>query len=281
LATLHGRVEEVARSRDAQVEVAALLDDSATRSYRRALESIDEGLRTGSVLRGEVLDRWQDLVGSGEFMRSLQSGIGRIRDRLTALITGRDTTEAEVRGEIESSVGRLIVAEAEQAALGATEAWEETAAGRGLLGDDARALSRATDDLHQRVEAELRDWQRDVLDLVRNAGQEKRMTARALSLGINTIGVALMIVTFAHTGGLTGLEVGVAGGTATVSQALLTAIFGEQAVRSLATQARQLLLTRVSGLLDRESSRFHRRVAEARGETGSADGLRTLAGADT
>jgi energy-coupling factor transporter ATP-binding protein EcfA2 len=281
LATLHPRVDEVARSRDAQVEVAALLDDSATRAYRRALASIDEGLKTGSLLRGEVLDRWQDLVGSGEFMRSLQSSIGRIRDRLASLITGRDTTEAEVRGEIESSVGRLIVSEAEQAALGATEAWEETSAGRGLLGDEARALSRASGDLHRQVEVELRDWQRDVLDLVRDAGQEKRVTARALSLGINTIGVALMIVAFAHTGGLTGLEVGVAGGTATVSQALLTAIFGEQAVRSLATQARRLLLARVSGLLDQEASRFHRRVEEARGETGFADGLRALSGADT
>ena len=281
LATLHPRVDEVARSRDAQVEVAALLDDSAARSYRRALASVDEGLKTGSLLRGEVLDRWQDLVGSGEFMRSLQSSIGRIRDRLASLITGRDSTEAEVRGEIESSVGRLIVSEAEQAALWATEAWEETSAGRGLLGDEARALSRASGDLHRRVEVELRDWQRDVLDLVRDAGQEKRVTARALSLGINTIGVALMIVAFAHTGGLTGLEVGVAGGTATVSQALLTAIFGEQAVRSLATQARRLLLARVSGLLDQEASRFHRRVAEARGETGFADELRALSGADT
>ncbi|MEJ2541765.1 MAG: ABC transporter [Gemmatimonadota bacterium] len=277
LTTLPERVREVARWRDAQVEMAGLLDESAARAYRRALEGIDEGLRTGTLLRGEVLERWQDLVGTGEFMRSLQTGIGRFRDRLASLVTGRDTTEAEVRGEIESSVARLVVAEADEAALRTVEAWEESEAGRELLGEDGRVLARASDHLRDRVDAELREWQRDVMDLVRDAGQEKRMFARVLSLGINTVGVALMIVAFAHTGGLTGLEVGVAGGTATVSQTLLTAIFGEQAVRSLATQARRLLLERVETLLDQDEARFHERVATALGPSGSGEALQALA----
>jgi hypothetical protein len=281
LATLGDRVEEVARARDGQVEAALMLDGSADRAYRQALDSIEGGLKTGTLLRTEVLDRWQDLIGSGEFMRSLQAGIGRLRDRLTALITGRDTAEAEVREQIESSVGRLVLAEAEQAALRTVEVWEETRAGRELLGEEARALSLTSDGFQRRVEAELREWQREVLDLVRDAGEEKRMTARILSLGINTIGVALMIVAFAHTGGLTGLEVGVAGGTATVSQALLTALFGEQAVRSLATQARGLLMTRLGTVLGEEASRFHDRVEAARGEAGVSERLRELAGADS
>ena len=45
------------------------------------------------------------------------------------------------------------------------------------------------------------------------------MTARFLSLGVNGLGVALMVVVFAHTGGLTGVEVGVAGGTGVVGSA--------------------------------------------------------------
>ena len=105
--------------------------------------------------------------------------------------------------------------------------------------------------------------------------------ARALSLGINTIGVAVMVVAFAHTGGLTGIEVGVAGGTATVSQTLLTALFGEQAVRSLASKARTLLLERVRVLLDAEEGRFEGRVATAVGDADAAESLRDLAGAST
>ena len=281
LATVPARAIEVARWREAQIEGGEGLRDSADRAYRKALEAVDEGLRTGTMLRGEVLERWQDLVATGDFMRSLQASIGRFRDRLTSFVTGRDTAEAEVRGQIESTVARLILSEADQAALRTVEAWEDTTAGRALLGEEGRALSRHTSDLPERVEAALREWERDVFDLVRDAGQEKRVVARALSLGINTIGVALMVVAFAHTGGLTGIEVGVAGGTATVSQALLTALFGEQAVRSLASKARQLLLERVKVLLDAEQDRFESRAEMALGDPDAGGSLRELAGAST
>ena len=40
-----------------------------------------------------------------------------------------------------------------------------------------------------------------------------------------------MLVAFAHTGGLIGAEVGIAGGTAVLAQKVLEAIFGDQAVR--------------------------------------------------
>ena len=43
-----------------------------------------------------------------------------------------------------------------------------------------------------------------------------------------------MIVIFASTAGLTGAEIGVAGGTAVVGQKILEAVFGDQAVRRLA-----------------------------------------------
>ena len=72
-----------------------------------------------------------------------------------------------------------------------------------------------------------------------------------------------MVLLFAHTGGLTGGEVAVAGGTATVSQALLTAIFGENAVRDLARQARTDLLTRIETALHVELERFTDRLAGA------------------
>jgi hypothetical protein len=65
-----------------------------------------------------------------------------------------------------------------------------------------------------------------------------------------------MLAVFAHTGGLTGAEVAVAGGTSAVGQKVLEAIFGDQAVRSLAAQAREDLLARVERLLRAEAERF-------------------------
>jgi hypothetical protein len=65
-----------------------------------------------------------------------------------------------------------------------------------------------------------------------------------------------MLAVFAHTGGLTGAEVVVAGGTSALSQKVLEAIFGDQAVRALAGQAREDLFARVEHLLRREAARF-------------------------
>ena len=55
-----------------------------------------------------------------------------------------------------------------------------------------------------------------------------------------------MLAVFSSTGGITGGEVAVAGGTAAVGQAMLSAVFGDQAVRGLVKQAAEDLKTRVN-----------------------------------
>ena len=66
-----------------------------------------------------------------------------------------------------------------------------------------------------------------------------------------------MIVVFAHTGGLVGAEVGVAGGTAVLAQRVLEAAFGDQAIRRLAQVAKDDLDARVQTLLASELLRYH------------------------
>jgi hypothetical protein len=85
----------------------------------------------------------------------------------------------------------------------------------------------------------------------------RRARARFFALGVNGVGVALMIVVFAHTGGLVGAEVGVAGGTAVLAQRVLEAVFGDQAVRRLAETAKTELDTRVESLMAGELLRYH------------------------
>ena len=109
----------------------------------------------------------------------------------------------------------------------------------------------------------MHDWQSDVLDLVRKQAGSKRTTARYLALGVNGIGVLLMVLVFASTGGaLLGSEVAIAGGSAVVAQRLLEAVFGDQAVRSLAAAARRNLMERVGTLLDQERARYERVLAD-------------------
>jgi hypothetical protein len=66
-----------------------------------------------------------------------------------------------------------------------------------------------------------------------------------------------MIAVFAHTGGLVGAEVGVAGGTAVLAQRVLEAVFGDQAIRRLAEIAKDDLDARVQTLLASELLRYH------------------------
>ncbi len=120
----------------------------------------------------------------------------------------------------------------------------------------------------------MRGWQGGVVDLVRTEGQDKRFTARVLSFGINGLALALMIVVFASTAGLTGAEIGIAGGTAVVGQKLLEAIFGDAAIRRLADEARSDLRRRAYALLAPERERFTDRVDKLRLDPGAGQALR-------
>jgi hypothetical protein len=123
---------------------------------------------------------------------------------------------------------------------------------------------------------EVREWQGYVLELVRAEGADKRAVGRAVSLGVNAVGAALMAV-FAHTGGLSGGEIVIAGGTVTLSQKLLEAIFGDQAVRSLAADARSDLLERIDRLLESEKERYQDLIRAAAPEREEAIRLRAAA----
>jgi low affinity Fe/Cu permease len=119
-----------------------------------------------------------------------------------------------------------------------------------------------------------------VLGLVREEGGEKRVVARGAAYAVNGAGLAVMIAVFTSTAFLpTGLEVAVGAGTTVAAQKVLEAIFGDQAIRSLATRAREDLLARVDELLDQESARFTDRTAAVGIEADPGSELRQAAAA--
>ncbi|WP_417235139.1 dynamin family protein [Arthrobacter sp.] len=237
-----------------QHDAGARLSAHVAEAYEAAIARIGAATHDGTLLRGEVLARWQDFVGTGEFFRSLESGIGRLRDRIGAFFNGRPQPVEQVEEAIETGLHAVIIDEAAKAAEQTDAFWQADPAARRLLGDVD--LGSVTFNFGDRVAAEIRDWQGDLMEIIRSEGAGKRFTARMVSFGINGVAVALMIVVFASTAGLTGLEVGIAGGSAIVGQKLLEAIFGEDAVRRLAKQAREKLDSRVQRLLAEESTGF-------------------------
>lgn len=267
------RVENVADAVDAQAENAGRLEEAARESYAVALDAVLDSTKDGTLLRGEVLARWQDFVGTGEFMRGLESTVGRIRDRVGGFLTGKPPRAVTVESAIESGLQTVIVEEAAKAADRTERQWRADPAGRGLLTPGNPALSP---DFTETVAREIRAWQKDLLDLVRSEGADKRFAARMLSFSVNGVAVALMIVVFASTAGLTGGEVLIAGGSAVVGQKLLEAVFGEEAVRRLTRTARRQLQERCEALLAAERDRYTDRLDVLADEPSSED-LRALA----
>ncbi|WP_446212091.1 ABC transporter [Micromonospora sp. IBSANI012] len=263
LASLHPTVEALAEAADEQVAAADALDERVRAAYRGAQRTVEEGLKDGRLLRGEVLARWQEFVGTGEFFRTLEARIGRLRDRVVAAMTGRPATPAtELRNAIESQLVTLLRGVSSEAAEHAYTAWKAHPAGAALL---EPGLAHPSDDLSERAERLVRDWQRGVLELVKAEGGDRRFVARTAAYAVNATGLAVMIAVFASTAFIpTGLEVATGAGTTVAAQAVLQAIFGDQAVRNLATKARADLLDRVRALLDEEAARYLTRTDEAR-----------------
>ena len=264
----------VADARDEQVVTARDLRDTVETAYGDAAERVGDATRDGVLLRGEVLARWQDFVGTSDVFRTIESWYSRTRDRVVAWFQGQPTPPVEVEHEIESGLHAVMVDEAGRAASDAWQRVRQSAVGRELTaGADLAHPSRG---LSERASQLVRDWQLALMELITEQAAGKRTKARVMSLGLNVITVALMVVVFASTGGLTGGELAIAGGSAVVGQKLLETIFGEDAVRRLAAQARDDLDTRVRALMGAEASRWDALLAPVERGT-SGDALRDAA----
>jgi hypothetical protein len=268
-------VEGLAEATDDQRVAAQALDERVTAAYRTARRTVDEGLRDGRLLRGEVLARWQEFVGTGEFLRTLESRVGQWRDRVVAAVTGRPAPGRNLQVALESQLVTLLRGVAADAAEQAYGAWQAHPAGAALL---EPGLQQPAKDLPQRADRLVRDWQEWVLELVRKEAGDKRFVARAGAYAVNGVGLAVMIAVFTSTAFIpTGAELAVGAGTTVAAQKLLEAIFGDQAIRTLAARAREDLLTRVTVLLDAEAARFTDRTAAAGLELESGAELREAA----
>ncbi|MDO5629909.1 MAG: ABC transporter, partial [Mobilicoccus sp.] len=255
LDSLAGRVQVLAEGSATQVQTLEQMRAVVDVAYADAHEQIATGMSDGTLLRGEVLARWQEFVGTGEFLRQIEVGFGRLRDRFTAALRGKPAPASELGEALQSGVADLIIAHTQDATSGLAKRWRDIPGAHRLLVDHPE-LASTPDDFAADVDRLVRDWQRDLLDLVRSEGQDRRTTARVLSMGVNAVGVVLMLVVFSHTmGTLGGAEVGIAGGSAVVAQRLLEAIFGDQAVRTLAAKSRTRLLERIADLHAEQKAR--------------------------
>ena len=272
--TLAGNLQVLAAEQARQQAAHQSLATIVAEEYEDALTTIDGALSDGSLLRGEVLSRWHDFVGTGDFFRSLDSTIGRLRDRVGSALRGQPAAAQKVEDALESGIHAVVLDAAARASENTRTRWRASRAGRSLLarldapqavagaaeqnadGDAKGEVQSAEDIFSAAVAEQIRLWQGSVLEMIREEGADKRKRARFLSLGVNAAAVMLMVAAFSLTGGITGIEAGIAGGSGVVGTKLLESIFGEDAVRRMATRARADLLERMANLLTEHAQPF-------------------------
>ncbi|WP_432705238.1 ABC transporter [Actinoplanes regularis] len=275
LAALVPAVDGLAEAAEDQERTARALDERVDGAYRTAKRTVRDGLQDGRLLRGEVLARWQEFIGTGDLARGLESRVGQLRDKLVAAVTGRPEPSRNLRIALESQLVTLLRGVATDAAEQSYAAWQAHPAGEALLIPELKSISAG---LPERTDRMVRDWQRWVLDLVRREGGDKRSVARGTAYAMNGAGLAVMIAVFTSTAFIpTGLEVAVGAGTTVAAQKVLEAIFGDQAIRNLAGRARNELVARFDELLDAEAVRYTELTAAVRREAEPGTLLRRAA----
>jgi 50S ribosome-binding GTPase len=209
LDTFRARVPELAAQVEAQVALRVELQGLVEGAYDAAVASLEDAIKNGSLLRGEVLARWQDFAGTGELLRTLQvrhsygpgqpSRKRRNSARLRAL-------KAALRSSLES----LIVSLGNRAAEQAAALWRDHPAGAALLAsldrgadgvmaghdgqyDQGLLLSESSPGLARRAAHAVSAWQDHVLHLVQAEGAAKRSVARVVSFDDESLAVLLMI----------------------------------------------------------------------------------------
>ncbi|MFI5081141.1 MAG: GTPase, partial [Streptosporangiales bacterium] len=282
----------------AQVEAQAALRDeliaAVAAAYRVALTEVETSTADGSLMRGEVLARWQDFAGSGELLRALQARRAMGRQRRRRGPARAQTLRAAVRTALES----LLISVADRAAEDSVSRWRNLPAGVALLdqlaaGEDgdawggsqfaadaglifgldpaeagapkdspeqaAAALGRASADLPTRAARAVSSWQDQVLRAVKAENVTKRSIARLINFDDESLATVLMIGLLVQKAPGADDEESMIG----IPQRLLTSLFGAGPLRDVAKRARADLLDRISLIFDEEMLRFSKIISEA------------------
>ena len=240
LAGLGPLVDQIADDAAHEAIDAAAVRRVAATHFDRAMSAVREAIARGSFLREEALRHWQDYVGADDVTRIFSKGIGAVRGAIASIFRPTRAPVAEVREATTDDLLAVARLHAAEAARRTASAWSEDRAVSDAVAADS-TLWGPSSGFDDRLRARLDAWIVSIVSDIAETGEGKRRLAKGASIGVNAIGVGVMLATFVHTAGLTGTEVGVAAATAFVNQKLLGALFGEAAMVELIARARRRL----------------------------------------
>jgi hypothetical protein len=289
LDTFRSRVPTLADHVIEQLALRRRLRQTVEDAYTAGLEQVEEETRSGGLLHGEVLARWQDFAGAGDLLRSIQVRRGRSgRQRKLGTPVRADALREALQVGLES----LVVAAAARAAEEVVTSWHDQPAGASLLGaldaaarrvssgdapseddfvataladlglasgpgagyeqKDSAALSRPTSGLAESAAEVVSGWQDHVLELVRGENVTKRSIARVVSFDEESLALVLTI------GVITPVPESedTAEDPDAAPERLLASLFGTGLLRDIGARVRLDLRERVRELFRTEARRY-------------------------
>ena len=295
LDSFDARIPALAELAQTQVALQSELRSAAQAAYAAALAEHDEAIRSGSLLRGEVLARWQDFAGTGDLIRTLEVRRGKRRPERSKRHAAISARAQALRAAIRLSLEALTTSLADRAADDAMERWQSSPAGAGLLAE-ARQAQQAPAGA-ELAYASLRKWEGELqwgfpgfqtdlaaslpeggvdalgtssADLPRRVAQAvaawqdhllhlvqtEKVTRRSISRVVSFDPESLAMVMTIGVLGYGAGDVIVSEGASVVPQRLLTSLFGAGLMRDIGGQARQDLHERIGLLFAEEALRF-------------------------
>lgn len=257
------RLVPAIRTGERQDELVARLRSDVDDAYAAARLGVDNATVDGSLVKGDVLARWRELVGTGELLRSVRSGDEETSERVTRL-----------RAAVADSVQATVLAYAEQAVEHVVTRWTEEPAGRALLAEhtDLRAVSV---DLATRLRQVVHAWQDRTTRLVYEASEANRVSEQQKYDG-ELLGLILVLVTATPAGAAAGTEVAVTRSATRASRKVLEAILGGDTVRQHTAAVRRDLQGETHALLEAEAARYTELLGPANVPANCADRLREV-----
>jgi len=269
LEALATRAEQLAIAADEQFAVAEQLAEQVGLAYGSARSTVEHGIRSGTMLRGEVLARWEELWRGGEWARivaavattwpgaTLELWPASIRDRERAAGAGRPAVGQQLRAALAASLIALVRSAAADAADAVASAWR-----------DQPDLVGPAPDLTEALEQLAYDWQRDLLDQVRSR-LTRTSDPRPSTYAVNAAALLVMLGTFAAATA--------SGTTAITGHEELGSVLADRSIREFATRVRTDLLDRLGELFDQEAAAYLERLAGVPLDGGPAQRLREAA----
>ncbi len=142
LDTFKTRIPAIAAHVEAQVVLRTELRRTAETAYENAFAEASDGMKDGSLLRGEVLARWEDCVVGGDLRPRRGAKPARGGNKKGKRARRGPSRSAALNAALRSAIESYIVSVADRAAEAVEGSWRANPAGAVLLADAAAERAR-------------------------------------------------------------------------------------------------------------------------------------------